>query len=127
VAVALVAYVGVFAWHAWDTIAPALRLRPPTLAFTVPEHREETVHSLTRHGDKALVFVRYSTDRIFHYEWVYNAADIDAAPVVWAREISPAEDQRLMDHFADRQVIRLDVTGERADPTPIRPPLRRPG
>lgn len=37
-------------------------------------------------------------------EWVYNSADIDHAPVVWAREMDPASNRSLLRYFQDRQV-----------------------
>jgi hypothetical protein len=51
-----------------------------------------------------LVIVRYEpTHKVFE-EWVYNAADIDASRIVWAREMSPSENQTLMRYFHDRTV-----------------------
>jgi hypothetical protein len=35
---------------------------------------------------------------------VYNNADIDAAPVVWAREMDPENNANLIRYFHDRQV-----------------------
>ena len=52
-----------------------------------------------------LALVRYTADHDPKgVEWVYNAADIDAARVVWAREMSPAKDRELLDYFKDRNV-----------------------
>jgi hypothetical protein len=51
-----------------------------------------------------LAIVRYSPNHDFHREWVYNAADIDAAKVVWARETGTASDRRLLSYFSDRRV-----------------------
>jgi hypothetical protein len=50
-----------------------------------------------------LVFVRYKPSHSPYMEWVYNGADIDHQPIVWAREINPAEDERLRKYFADRE------------------------
>jgi hypothetical protein len=42
-------------------------------------------------------------------EWVYNEAEIDQAKVVWARDMSPAENQELFAYFKDRQVWVVDT------------------
>jgi hypothetical protein len=68
-----------------------------------PINRELVERQLESNGPRHLVFVRYSPHHNCHYEWVYNRADIDAASVVWAREISPAEDRRLRKYYADRK------------------------
>ena len=47
--------------------------------------------------------MRDAPDHDCHQEWVYNRADIDGSTVVWAREISPADDQRLRDYYTDRK------------------------
>jgi hypothetical protein len=51
-----------------------------------------------------LVIVRYKPDHDSPQEWVYNEADIDRSKVVWAREMSPAENEELIKYFKDRQV-----------------------
>jgi hypothetical protein len=53
---------------------------------------------------KQLVIVRYSPDHNSLDEWVYNAADIDGAKVIWAREMNAANDFELIDHYKDRKV-----------------------
>ena len=65
--------------------------------------RQQIMQKLESDGQRHLVFVRYSADHDCHREWVYNRADIDAATVVWAREISPIEDHRLRDYYANRK------------------------
>ena len=57
---------------------------------------------------KDLVIVHYSADHNPHQEWVYNRADIDAAPVVWARETPRETLSQLIQYFADRQVWILE-------------------
>lgn len=59
-------------------------------------------------GGRHLIVVRYGVQHSPLLEWVYNEADIDAAKVVWAREMAPAEDKQLIDYFKDRKVWLLD-------------------
>ena len=47
--------------------------------------------------------VRYSQTHVPHDEYVYNEADIDAAGIVWAREMHPQSNQALIDYYQDRQ------------------------
>jgi hypothetical protein len=56
---------------------------------------------------KHLVIVHYSGDHSPHEEWVSNEADIDAAAVVWARAMSPAQDRELIEYFGDRRLWSL--------------------
>lgn len=56
-----------------------------------------------------LVFVRYDDDHNIHHEWVYNAADIDAAPVVWAREMDDQRRGDLIQYFSDRNIWLLEA------------------
>ena len=58
---------------------------------------------------KLLVFVRYSPHHIFQEEWVYNAADIDAARIVWARDLGPEENQSLLRYYPDRTPVLLET------------------
>jgi hypothetical protein len=72
-----------------------------------PQRRAAIVEELRQTPGKHLVIVRYGPQHSVHEEWVYNEADIDAAKVVWAREMSPDEDRRLIAYFHDRTVWRL--------------------
>lgn len=57
---------------------------------------------LAKDPGKQLVFVRYSPHHVFQDEWVYNAANIDASRVVWARDLGAAEDQKLREYYPRR-------------------------
>jgi len=67
-----------------------------------PADRAAVFDRLTRQSGKHLVIVRYTPAPQRHEEWVYNAADIDAAPLVWARDLGEAANCRLLDYFHDR-------------------------
>ena len=52
-----------------------------------------------------VVVVRYSSHHNAHHEWVYNAADIENAPVIWAREMTDMGP--LLGHFQASRTIWL--------------------
>jgi hypothetical protein len=57
---------------------------------------------LTERPGRHLIFVRYHEGDTEHREWVYNLADIDAASVVWAHDLGPYENKRLMQYYTGR-------------------------
>ena len=65
-----------------------------------------------------LVLVRYGPQHDPRREWVYNAADIDASRVVWAREMDADHNRTLLAYFPSRRVWLLEPD----DPNPqVRP------
>jgi hypothetical protein len=64
---------------------------------------------LSRRPRKQLVIVHYAPNHSPDQEWIYNAADLDASKVVWAREMDPKSDAELIDYFKDREVWLLDA------------------
>jgi hypothetical protein len=71
--------------------------------------REAIQRDLERSADKHLILVRYAPHHNPLDEWVYNRADLDSAKVVWAREMSQAENLRLTDVLPDRKVWLLNA------------------
>ena len=73
-----------------------------------PEHFGSERAAIEAHQQqlpgKQLVIVRYWPGHNPLDEWVYNAADIDTSKVIWAREMNPAADRELINHYSDRQV-----------------------
>jgi hypothetical protein len=60
---------------------------------------------------KHLVVVRYDSGHNVHNEWVYNGADIDGSRLLWARDLGPEQNARLISYFHDRH-IWLVLPGE---------------
>lgn len=70
----------------------------------VGNKRSLLLDRLQRNSGKQLVIVRYSATHNAHEEAVYNAANIDDAQVVWAREMGTTEDAALVAYFKNRRV-----------------------
>ncbi|MGD0775862.1 MAG: hypothetical protein ABSC05_23855 [Candidatus Solibacter sp.] len=66
--------------------------------------RARIVRELAAKGGRHLVLLRYQRTHDTGDEWVYNSADIDRSPVVWAREMDPTGNRALLRYFPDRQV-----------------------
>ncbi len=49
-----------------------------------------------------VIFVRYAGLPSPHEEWIYNPANIDAAPVIWALDMGQVENERLRRYYAGR-------------------------
>jgi len=49
-----------------------------------------------------VILVSYAGLPSPHEEWIYNPANIDAAPVIWARDMGQMENERLRRYYAGR-------------------------
>lgn len=92
--------------------------------------RARILKQLESTGERHLVLVRYRLTHDAGDEWVYNAADIDRAPVVWAREMDPSSNRELLRYFQGRRVwlVQPDSTPVALSPyepsLPVDPPFR---
>ncbi len=109
----------------WCGAESKLQLLPPpgrTARLCFPseanENRTKIVAQLEAQQGRHLVIVRYEPDHDPHKEWIYNAADIDNARIVWAREMDPARNEALMRYFSGYHVWLLEPDRE---PVTIRP------
>ena len=85
------------------------------------ERRNQIVTRLEHEGGKHLIIVRYAPNISNSVEWVYNGADIDRARVIWAREMDPARNRKLLDYFKDRRVWLLQVDAGKTQLLPYSP------
>jgi hypothetical protein len=87
-----------------DSISAVLALRDATFGAA----RQSVMQALEQQPGRQLVMVRYSPEHDPQNEWVYNRANIDTASIVWAREMSPAQDRPFLEYFRDRRVWLLE-------------------
>jgi hypothetical protein len=118
--------------------ALAIRLLAPGLGLPITEthlwwarltpsdrglERAHLLAHLERMPGQHLVVVRYGPayDPGRRIEWVYNAADIDRAKVVWAREMGDAENARLLEYYRNRHpwLIEPDWQPVQLQPYPV--------
>ena len=121
----MVAFTGRGLWKTSRAVSPGGKLALMTAAFALivlaplarhayVTHRDLTVvsemsrfaisragieSSLTHSGQRHLVFVRYLPNHDIYREWVYNKADIDKAPVIWARDLGLAQNDQVIAYY----------------------------
>ncbi len=83
-----------------------------------PARRILVDQELARIPGKLLVLVRYRPQHIFQDEWVYNLADLNSARVIWARDLGPEEDEKLLSAYPGRTALLLEPD--------VRPPQLSP-
>jgi hypothetical protein len=93
-----------------------------------PQHfgveRAQTEARLKQLPGGQLAIVRYSSAHNPFDEWVYNAADIDASKVIWAREMDAPNNLELMRYYRDRQVWLVEPDRMPAAVTPYPMPAQ---
>jgi hypothetical protein len=83
--------------------------------------RARVLHALEQYPGRHIVIVRYKPEHDTASEWVYNAADIDGAKVVWARDMGAARNKELVRYFKDRRVwlVNADDRAPKLAPYPV--------
>ena len=71
---------------------------------------------------KHLIVVRYTEPHNIHDDWVYHGADIDAAKVLWARELDEPQNAKLLAYFKDRNVWLAEPDTDNTALIPYSPP-----
>jgi hypothetical protein len=95
------------------------RFNPEDISHNQARERAAILNQLKSEPGRHLVIVHYGSKHDFHAEWVYNEADIDAAKVIWARDM--ADNRRLLDYFHDRRIWLVEADeGRVTDITPRR-------
>jgi hypothetical protein len=90
-------FYGVLDYETWDAIN-----------HVNPQRRIEVNRQLAAMGGQLLVFVRYSPHHVYQNEWVWNRADIDGSRIVYARDLGPDEDEKLIRYYPNRKVLMLE-------------------
>jgi hypothetical protein len=85
---------------------------------TWPFERAELLARLEKEGGRHVVVVRYGPDHDAHNEWVFNGADIDGSPVIWARDMGSEGNAALLRHYRDRHIWLLEADLEPAELKP---------
>jgi hypothetical protein len=62
---------------------------------------------LKKQSGQHVIFVSYAGLPSPHEEWIYNPANIDAAPVIWALDLGQTENERLRRYYAGRSFWRF--------------------
>jgi hypothetical protein len=98
--------------HVFDTGEISQAVRPyetwDSINHGNPERRIAVKQQLDSLPGDLLVFVRYSPQHLFQEEWVWNAADIDRAHVVWARDLGPVENEKLLAYYPARTPLLFE-------------------
>lgn len=86
--------------------------------------RQQITASLLAHPGRQLALVRPSNERNVLDQWIYNAADLDTAPVLWAYDMGDAANTDLMRSYPGRTAWIVDLSTTPATVTPYATPVR---
>jgi len=81
-------------------------------ASAFPNNRRMILRQLAAIPGQHIVLVRYAPEYTLHEEWVYNGADIDGQPVIFAHDLGSLENRALLEYFAGRRAWSIYVEGD---------------
>jgi hypothetical protein len=98
-------------------VVARIAIADPVLRVGVSRSSNRAKAEVERHleelGGRHLVFVRHGRYADIHDEWVANGADIDAGRIVWARAMTPEQDDELVRYYPDRRAWRVAIAVDR--------------
>ena len=80
--------------------------------------RERFRNELEAMPGQHLILVQYQPNHVLTDEWVFNGRDIPRQRVIWARSMTPEQDQALVDYYRGRSIWILNADAQ--------PPLLTP-
>lgn len=113
VACGVLVFVRIFASSLGIPLTPPRFKTWASQSYSLPE-RARIVRQLNATPAEHLVFASDGSDPN-RFDWVYNGADIESEKIIWARDLGPRENQKLIDHFRGRQVWLVET--EKTPPT----------
>jgi hypothetical protein len=82
------------------------------------QNKARILAMLQKTGGRHLVIVKPKNNPNDFLQWIYNSADMDASPVVWARDLGPDENRTLVNYFRGRSIWLVDPNTQPARITP---------
>lgn len=73
-----------------------------------------------------LVIVHYGPKHPVHIDWIANRADIDAAKIVWARDMGQEENQKLVEYFSGHHAWIVNADDDEPKPETYPAPVTQP-
>jgi hypothetical protein len=77
--------------------------RTPVLGYSREWQARLRADAPARH----VVLVKYGPTHHYDQEWVYNTANIDSQPIIWAHDLGDSANTYLMQYYRDRKIWRL--------------------
>jgi hypothetical protein len=82
---------------------PLREFRTAKVNLSAQSPRAELSRTLLQNHGKHVVLVCYSPEHKIENEYVFNGADIDASPIIWARDMGDEKNRELLDYYGARK------------------------